>query len=526
VTDDRYDVIIIGSGPGGGAAASRLAKTGKRILIVERGDYLPRERENWDTSEVFAKARYQAEETWYSSSGQSFRPGLHYFVGGNSKVYGAALFRLRKEDFDEIRFPDGLSPEWPLKYDVFEPWYQAAEELFQVHGARGEDPTEPWSNAPYPKPAVSHEPRIQQLSDDLRRSGHHPFHLPLGALIEEDGKGGTLPHSPLLRCDPFDGYPSLTNGKADAQIACIDPTLARYPNVELLRNAYVERLDTDAGGGQIASAEVLIGGERRTLRANIFIVACGALSSALLLLRSTNEAHPKGLANRSGLVGRNYMRHNNATVLAISKSPNLTRFQKTLALNDFYHGHAKSPLNEWEYPLGHIQLVGKSDGSQIEIEGLPESLHWLPARPFDFVARHSVDFWLTSEDLPRPENGIFYKDGRVYLDLAETNMECHRRLRETLRNMLDGLDIHPHLFDRSLYVGKNVPIGGTAHQAGTLRFGENPQSSVLNLECRTHEIENLYVTDASFFPSIGAVNPTLTIVANALRVAEVISGRI
>lgn len=526
MSDDRYDVIIIGSGPGGGAAASRLAQTGKRIIIVERGDYLPRERENWDTSEVFAKARYQADETWYSSSGKSFRPGLHYFVGGNSKVYGAALFRLRKEDFDEIRFPDGLSPEWPLKYDVFEPWYQAAEKLFQVHGARGEDPTEPWSNAAYPKPAVSHEPRIQRLSDDLQRTGHHPFHLPLGALMEEDGKGGTLPHSPLLRCDPFDGYPSLTNGKADAQIVCIDPTLARYPNVELLRNAYVERLNTDAGGRQVASAEVLIGGERRTLRANMFVVACGALSSALLLLRSSNEAHPNGLANRSGLVGRNYMRHNNATVLAISKSPNDTKFQKTLALNDFYHGHARSPMNDWEYPLGHIQLVGKSDGSQIEIEGLPEFLHWLPARPFDFIARHSVDFWLTSEDLPRRENRIFFKDGRVYLDLTETNMECHHRLRERLRNMLEKLDIHPHLFDRSLYVGKDVPIGGTAHQAGTMRFGEDPQTSVLNLDCRTHEIENLYVTDASFFPSIGAVNPTLTIVANALRVADIISGRI
>ncbi len=526
MSDDRYDAIVIGSGPGGGAAAFRLAKTGKRILIVERGDYLPRERENWDTTEVFAKARYQANETWYSSSGESFRPGLHYFVGGNSKVYGAALFRLRQQDFETIRFPDGRSPEWPLKYDVFEPWYQAAEELFQVHGRRGEDPTEPWAKSPYLKPAISHEPRIQKLSDDLQRAGYHPFHLPLGALMEEDGKGGTLPHSPLLRCDPFDGYPSLTNGKADAQIACIDPTLARYPNADLLRNAYVERLNTDAGGRTITSADVLIGGERRTLHANVFVVACGALSSALLFFRSANDRHPNGLANRSGLVGRNYMRHNNTTVLAISKSPNPTQFQKTLALNDFYHAHTKSPLNDWDFPLGHIQLVGKSDGSQIEIEGLPPFLHWLPARPFEFIAEHSVDFWLTSEDLPRPENRIFYKDGRVHLDLTQTNMECHRRLRDRLRNMLDRLDIHPHLFDRTLYLGKDVPIGGTAHQAGTLRFGEDPQSSVLDLDCRTHEIENLYVTDASFFPSIGAVNPTLTIIANALRVAETISKRI
>lgn len=526
MSDGRYDVIIIGSGPGGGSAAWRLAKTGKRVLILERGDYLPRERENWDTSEVFGKARYQAEDTWYSSSGESFRPGLHYFVGGNSKVYGAALFRLRQEDFDQIRFPDGLSPEWPLKYDVFAPWYQAAEELFEVHGARGEDPTEPRASAPFPKPAVSHEPRIQKLSDDLRRGGHHPFHLPLGALMEEDGRGGTLPHSPLLRCDPFDGYPSLTNGKADAQIICIDPTLKAHPNVELLCNAYVERLTTDAGGGRITGAEAVVDGQRRTFRADIFVVACGALSSALLLLRSANERHADGLANGSGQVGRNYMRHNNATVLAISKSPNPTQFQKTLGLNDFYHGHAKSPLNDWEYPLGHIQLVGKSDGSQIEIEGLPAFMHWLPSRPFEFIARHSVDFWLTSEDLARPENRVFYKDGRVHLDLTETNMECHHRLRAALRGMLDRLDIHPHLFDRSLYLGKDVPIGGTAHQAGTLRFGEDPKTSVLNLECRAHEIDNLYVTDASFFPSIGAVNPTLTIIANALRVGDLIAKRL
>ncbi|MDE1932489.1 GMC oxidoreductase [Bradyrhizobium sp.] len=526
MNDDYYDAIIIGSGPGGGSAAWRLARTGKRILIIERGDYLPRERENWDTSEVFAKARYQADETWYSSSGHRFRPGLHYFVGGNSKVYGAALFRLREEDFHEITFPDGVSPEWPLKYDVFEPWYQAAEELFQVHGARGEDPTEPWSKSPYPKPAVSHESRIQKLSDDLVNAGFHPFHLPLGALMDEDGKGGTLPHSPLLRCDPFDGYPSLTNGKADAQIICIDPTLATHSNAKLLRNAYVERLNTDPAGGQIISADVLINGARRVFRANVFIVACGALSSALLFLRSANDRHPDGLANRSGLVGRNYMRHNNTTVLAISKSPNETKFQKTLALNDFYHGRSKGVMNKWDYPLGHIQLVGKSDGSQIEIEGLPDFLHWLPARPFEFIARHSVDFWLTSEDLPLRENRIFYKDGRVHLDLTESNMECHRRLRETLRSMLDQLDIHPHLFDRTLYVGKDVPVGGTAHQSGTLRFGEDPQNSVLNLDCRTHEIENLYVADASFFPSIGAVNPTLTIIANALRVAETISSNI
>jgi choline dehydrogenase-like flavoprotein len=525
MNDDRYDVIIIGSGPGGGSVAWSLAKTGKRILVIERGDYLPRERENWDTNEVFRKGRYQAKETWYSSSGDSFKPGLHYFVGGNSKVYGGVLLRFRESDFNSVRHSAGLSPEWPVKYDVFEPWYQAAENLFRVHGRHGEDPTEPPWTKPYPKPPISHEPRIQKLADDLSRTGHHPFHLPLGAMMEEDGKGGTIPHSPLLRCDPFDGYPSLTNGKSDAQVICIDPTLAAHPNVTLLCNAFVDKLEANAGGGSVTGVEVLIDGQRHTLRSDVVVVACGALSSALLLLRSANDAHPDGLANGSGQVGRNYMRHNNAAVLAISKDPNPTQFQKTLGLNDFYHGHNKSPKNEWEFPLGHIQMVGKSDGVQIEVEGLPDFLQWLPTRPFGWIAEHSIDFWLTSEDLPRSENRIYYHNNLVHLDLIETNMEGHRRLRAKLSGMLNSLDMQPHLFDRALYLGKDTPIGGTAHQAGTLRFGPASSSSVLDLDCKAHGIDNLYVTDASFFPSIAAVNPTLTIIANALRVADIIAGR-
>ncbi len=475
---------------------------------------------------MFAKARYQVDESWTSSSGETFRPGLHRFVGGNSKVYGGVLFRLREEDFHAVAHVDGTAPEWPLKYDVFEPWYQAAEELFAVRGLRGEDPTEPPTTKGYPFPPISHEPRIAALAEGFAAQGLHPFHLPLGALMFEDGRGGTTPHSPLLRCDPYDGYPSLTNGKADAQIMCIDPTVAAHDNVTLAVRTYAERLVTDAGGGTVTGVEVVTDGARRTLTADIVVVACGALSSALLMLRSASDAHPDGLGNGSGLVGRNYMRHNNATVLAISREPNPTQFQKTLGLNDFYHGRALSPANGWEYPQGHIQMVGKSDGTQIEMEGLPDFLHWLPERPFDWLARHSVDFWLTTEDLPRPENRISYRDGQVNLDLVPTNTEAHRRLRETLRRICDKAGVHPHLFDRALYFGKDTPISGTAHQAGTLVFGEDPATSVLDLDCRAHGIDNLYVTDASFFPSIGAVNPTLTIIANALRVAEHIAGRL
>jgi choline dehydrogenase-like flavoprotein len=520
VSDTHYDVIIVGSGPGGGTMAWRLAKTGKRVLLLERGDYLPRERENWDSQAVFNDARYQAMETWYGADGRSFHPGLHYFVGGNSKVYGAVLLRLRERDFEEIQHADGISPAWPVKYDVFEPYYQAAEELFHVHGLRGEDPSEPPSTKPYAYPPVSHEPRIQQLFDGLKREGHHPFHLPVGVLLDETD-GRVSPHSPCIRCNAFDGYPCLTNGKADAQVICVDPALRDHANLTLQTHAYVDKLTTDSLGARISGVEVVQGGERRTFSADIVVVACGALSSALLMLRSANEHHPNGLANGSGLVGRNYMRHNNSVLLAISRTPNRTRFQKTLGLNDFYFG-----ADDWQYPLGHIQMVGKSDAVQIKGEGLPGFMQWFPDKPFEWLAEHSLDFWLTSEDLPMPQNRIFYEGERVRLDLTENNMEAHERLKQKLRELCAKLDVHPHLFDRSLFLGQNIPIGGTAHQAGTLVFGSDPAKSVLDIDCKAHGIDNLYVTDASFFPSIGAVNPTLTLIANALRVGDVIAQRL
>jgi choline dehydrogenase-like flavoprotein len=520
VAENRYDVIIVGSGPGGGTMAWRLAKTGKRVLLLERGGYLPRERENWDTKAVFVDARYQAGETWYGADGKSFHPGLHYFVGGNSKVYGAVLLRLRERDFNEVRHPDGISPAWPLKYDTFAPYYQAAEELYHVHGLRGEDPTEPRTTKGYAYPPISHEPRIQQLFDGLKREGHSPFHLPVGILLDEEN-GLALPHSPCIRCNAFDGYPCLTNGKADAQIICVDPALAAHPNLILMTNTYVDKLTTDSRGRRISGVEVIRDQERMTYRADIVVVACGALSSALLMFRSANEDHRAGLANASGLVGRNYMRHNNSVLMAVSKTPNPTKFQKTLGLNDFYFG-----AEDWDFPLGHIQMVGKSHGPELRAEGLPGFLRWFPEKPFDWLATHSLDFWLTSEDLPLATNRIFYEGEKVRLDLTQTNIEAHDRLKAKLRALCDKLEIHPHLFERSLYLGQNIPIGGTAHQAGTLVFGNDPKSSVLDTDCKAHGIDNLYVTDASFFPSIGAVNPTLTIIANALRVGDLIATRL
>jgi choline dehydrogenase-like flavoprotein len=502
---NRYDVIVIGSGPGGASLTQRLAATGKSILLLERGEYLKRGVENWDSKTVFVDGKYQAAETWYDHDGKAVHPGLHYFVGGNSKVYGAALFRLRERDFEAIRHEDGISPEWPLKYDVFEPYYEQAERLFAVHGQAGEDPNEPWRANLYPHPAVSHEPRIAELDAQLRRAGLSPFHLPLGILLDEkDGK--PAPTSKCIRCDAFDGFPCLLNAKADAQVMCVDPTLAAHDNVTLLTGAYVERLIAEPGGGAVKSVQVVRNGVTEVYQADIVVVACGALSSALLLLRSGDDAHPEGLANGSGLVGRNYMRHNQSVLMALMREENNTVFQKTLAVSDYYFG-----APDEEFPLGLIQMCAASHADQIKAEALPSWLAFLPNMPFDVMARHSMDFWLSSEDIPLARNRISYRDGR---------------LRAKLEAALEGALQHPRLLDRSLYLGKDIPLNGTAHQAGTLRFGEDPATSVLDLNCKAHGIDNLYVTDASFFPSIGAVNPTLTIIANALRVADVIAARL
>ena len=519
---DHYDVIVIGSGPGGATLAHRLAPTGKRILMLERGDYLKRSRDNWESKTVFVEGAYQANETWYGTTGESFHPGLHQFVGGNSKVYGAALFRLRERDFGELRHKDGKSPAWPLGYDIFEPYYTQAEALYHVHGRRGDDPTEPWSSAPYAYPPVLHEPRIQQLNDMLAGTGLHPFYLPLGIKLDQNPDGTATTYSPCIRCDAFDGFPCAINAKADAQVICVDPTRAAHPNFTLLTGAYVTRLETDATGRRVSRVHVTRNATAEEYTADIVVVACGALSSALLMLRSASDLHAHGLANGSGQVGRNYMRHNMSVVMALLKEPNPTVFQKTLALSDYYFG-----ADDWEFPLGLIQMCATSHGEQIRAEAPLQAITgWLPELPFDKMAEHSIDFWLQSEDLPRPENRIFYDGDRVVLEVHEGNMEAAHRLRAKLQDLMLPMGGFPRLVDRRLYLGKNIPIGGTAHQAGTMRFGADPATSVLDLDCKSHQLDNLYVADASFFPSIGAVNPTLTIIANAMRVADRIKDRL
>src|SRR5664279_4639536 len=291
---DNYDVIIIGSGAGGGTLAHRLAPSGKRILILERGDWLPREVENWDATAVFVDNRYVSPDTWYDKDGKTFQPQVHYNVGGATKLYGAALYRLREKDFGELQHFDGVSPAWPVSYDEFEPYYTQAEQLYQVHGVRGEDSEEPPYSAPYPFPPVSNEPRIQQLFYDLTRVGLHPFHAPCGIMLNEADPA----YSRCIRCATCDGFPCLVHAKSDADVIAVRPAL-EHPNVTLLRNAEVIRLDTDDAGRSVTSVVALVAGERQRFSADVIVVSAGAANSAKLLLTSANDKHPNGLANGS-----------------------------------------------------------------------------------------------------------------------------------------------------------------------------------------------------------------------------------
>jgi choline dehydrogenase-like flavoprotein len=509
-----YDVIIIGSGAGGGTLARHLAPSGKRILLLERGDWLPRELENWDGEAVFVQNRYVSPDTWYDKDEKAFQPQVHYCVGGATKLYGAALYRQRKEDFGELRHHDGISPAWPISYDEMEPYYTKAEQLYQVHGARGEDTTEPPYSAPYPFPALSHEPRIQQLSDDLEKAGYHPFHSPNGVMLNEQNR----PFSTCIRCATCDGFPCLVHAKSDAEVIGVRPAL-EYPNVTLLTNSRAIKLTTNASGTTVTGVVVERdghSGQTETYQGDIVVVSAGATNSATLLLMSANDKHPNGLANGSDQVGRNYMFHNSVAVLAVSKEPNPTQFQKTLGLNDFYFG-----MEGFEYPMGNIQMVGKSQASMYKGEK-PIETKLAPMFALKDVAHHAVDFWLSTEDLPDPNNRVTVdKEGKVTLSYTPNNQVAQQKLYDKLKSMLNHLGLHPdHLIHRNAYMKSFIPVAGVAHQAGTCRFGKDPKMSALDENCKAHELDNLYVVDTSFYPSISAMNPALTAMANALRVGD------
>lgn len=537
--EQHYDIIIIGTGAGGGTLAYRLAATGKKILVLERGDFLPREKANWNALLVYQKERYHAEESWYDKDGKAFRPQTGYWVGGNTKVYGAALLRLRERDFEAVTHKSGISPAWELKYRDFEPYYTQAEKLYDVHGKRGSDPTEPPATAEYPYPPVSHEPDMQAIADAVRNLGYYPYHLPLGLKLNEVDRA----LSPCIRCDTFDGYPCLVGAKADAEVNAIRPAQKEYSNLTLLTGAKVLKLHTSESGREITAVEVEIAYDRPTaahgtppmmgvpartevqqFSADIVVVACGAINSAALLLRSANDKHPNGLANRSDQVGRNFMKHQSTALVSLGTKPNHAVFQKTIAVSDFYWGEPDFP-----YPMGMVQNTGNVLADMIPSEAPPLLAPYVKLQPefaLQFLAERAVGWWLQTEDLPDPNNRVRIVGSKLHLDYTPNDTEATDRLIHRWTSILKSVNEETkHVIPFSIYPRSNVPVQAVGHQCGTCRFGSDPNTSVLDLNCRTHDVDNLYVVDGGFFPSNSGVNPTLTIIANALRVGDHLAER-
>ena len=508
---EHFDIIVIGTGAGGGTLAHALAKAGRRVLILDRGPFLPREKQNWDTTSVFLKNRYHTDETWTDKNDKPVHPGTGYWVGGNTKVYGAALFRLRENDFGEVRHEGGLSPAWVVGYDEFEPFYTQAEQLYDVHGEAGLDPTEPRRSAPYPYEPLPDEPRMKAIRDAVAGQGLTPFPVPLGLKrnVKDPVRGA------CIRCDTCDGFPCLVHAKADSDINCVRPVMD-LPNVRFEPQARVTRVLTNATGTEATGVEVMLGRDTSptTFTGDVVAVCCGAINSAALLLGSATDAHPTGLGNRSSdMIGRHFMFHNSDAMLALSTHRNEDSYMKTWGINDWYF---KGPDADYPWPLGSIQPVGSFKAEMMR----PEATVLAPHFTLEIAAAHAVPWWLMTEDLPDPNNRVELKDGGIRLDYTPNNQTSFKRLSETWIATLKKAGHATATMGLSAYFKKTIQLEGVGHQNGTCRFGDDPKASVLDRDCQSHDVKNLYVVDGSFFPSCGAVNPSLTIIANALRVAE------
>lgn len=491
---DFPDIVIIGSGIGGATIAAGLAPSGANLLILEAGNHLLDAPENRDQRAIFQRGHFRPKEEWFDSSGIAFNPGNYYYVGGNSKFYGAVLSRYRAEDFAEIEHRDGVSPAWPFPYEELEPWYGCAETLYNVRGSSGEDPTEPLHSTPYPFPPVPEEPAIAKVRERLKANGLHPYSLPLGLDIDRW----------LARAKtPWDAHPNANDGKMDAETAALAVALS-HSNVRLETGAKVVKLSTAADGKSITTVLYRQSGKVHEIKPRLVILAAGAVQSAVLLLASANDANPGGLANRSDQVGRNFMNHNASAVLAIAPGfRNDAIYQKTFGFNDFYLSDG-----EGGPPLGNVQLLGRVSGHILKAN-IPAAPQWV----LDQISRHAIDFYAMSEDLPSPNSRVRLDGGRIVLEWQRTNWQAHVDLVSKLKAALKRAGF-PIVLSRAF--DKRTP----SHQCGTVRIGIDPETAPLDIYCRAFDHPNLFVVDAAFLPTSAAINPALTIAAQALRVAD------
>jgi choline dehydrogenase-like flavoprotein len=494
IDDQYYDLIIVGTGAGGGTLANKLAATGKKILILERGDFMPLTAQNRSDVDVFKRDQYHAPEQWYDNAGEPFSPQMNYAVGGNTKIYNAALLRLRERDFGAVEHQAGMSPAWCLKYADFAPYYAEAEALYQVHGQSSDDPTEPAHSSEYPFPAIEHQSQVQDVVTAIAQQGLHPASIPLSLTPQADDPTG------------------------DAEIYGITPAL-KYPNVTLKTGAKVVCLHPNPAGRAVKGVEAEIDGQSYLFLADIIVLACGAVNSAALLLHSRSDLHPQGMANSSDLVGRNLMKGLMTAVVQLSTKQNSGIFPRSVYLNDFYWGDQDFP-----YPMGHIYNTGGLLTDPIFAEAPPMLsvlAKFMPGFGIKQLATRSIGWWAQTADLPDVNNRVRLQGHKIHIDYTANNTEAHDRLIYRWIEILKGVEKSLDGFQAGVLHPKGeAPLAVMAHQCGTCCFGKDPQTSVLDPNCRTHDLDNLYVVDGSFFPSNASVSPALTIIANALRVGE------
>jgi choline dehydrogenase-like flavoprotein len=485
------DVIIIGSGMGGATLAAALAPTGRRVLILERGERLQDSPEARDPAAIFQRGHFKPNETWRDISGAALHPGNYAYVGGNTKFYGAVLLRYRAEDFAPLRHIEGATPGWPIRYEDLEPWYSRAETLYRVRGDVAGDPTEPPHSSPYPFPPVPDEPDIAALRAAFAGQGLHVSALPLGVDIDAWLKRART---------GWDAFPCTTGAKSDAESCALAEAL-KHPNVTLMTGAKVTRLLAE--GRRVTGVQLERSEGAQTLSAPVVVLAAGAILSSALLLASASDDHPTGLANRSDQVGRNFMNHNLTGMVAYNPfRRNRTTYEKTIQVNDFYL--TGGPNGE---PLGNIQMLGRITGPILAGEsGLPL---WLSHH----IAEHSIHIMAMSEDLPDPNSRVLWRNGEVVLDWRKTNTKAHDLLVSRLKRAMRKAGW-------PITLSRGFPKSKPSHQCGTNRMGADPMSSVVDPNLKAHDLDNLYICDASVLPTSAAVNPSLTIAALALRAGD------
>jgi len=507
IDDHHYDCIIVGSGAGGSTLASELSRQGKWVLLLERGGQLPLEDQNIKGTDLFRKTKYHPlGEKWFGPDGDPFAPQTAYALGGNTKIWGAVLQRMREKDFLSLPLQEGISPSWPFSYEELEPYYEYAEKLFNVHGQGGIDPTEPPRQSKYKNAPRKLENFLELIRESLIRNGCQPYDLPI-----------SWPDSINEDSDNFENCSFFPRG--DAQLFGLYSSDKNRLDVKT--NANVLKLHVNPSGKAIKGVEVKLEEDIWLFSSDIVVLAAGAINTPVIMLNSKTAKHPNGLSNSSGQVGRNLMNLQLTCILQRANIQNNGLFNRSFGVNDYYWGDMNV-----SYPLGHIQSGGGVLKDALFAES-PPVLSLITKLIPDFglkrLASRSITWWAMTEVLPDPDNRVWVDDNKIRINYINNNLEAHDRLVYRWLDTLNKVERDPRttvVTRTPTHPRGSAPLSVVGYACGTCRMGTSPHSSVVDLNGKCHDLENLYIVDSSIFPSCPSVGHGLTIIALALRMAD------